>query len=789
MNFYPKEIIELLISKGSNINSKNKWNEIPLHIALKNKNTNEIIKLLISKGSDINSKNYWNETPLYIAWKNKYPNEIIELLISKDSDINSKNKEKEIPLHIALENKYSNEIIELLISKGSDINLKNNQNKIPLYIALKNKYPNEIIKLLISKGSNINSKNNQNKIPLHIALKNKYPNEIIKLLISKGSNINSKNNQNETPLYIALENNYPNEIIELLISKDSDINSKNKWNEIPLHIALENKNPNEIIELLIEKGSDINSKNYWNEIPLYIALKNNYPNEIIELLISKGSDINSKNNQNKIPLHIALKKKYSNEIIKLLISKGSNINSKNKEKEIPLHIALKNKYPNEIKILLMRDLNIFQLKRKRINQEIIDLFPKIYSFNDDLNNFLKSNEFKDIEIKSSESKIIKAHKQILLIRFNNNQKILTRFINICRRKPKEIIQFALNFLYTGFIDFDKFIEKFNHKFIQNKTEIDPNSQFLFSNKIEIENKKKEQELILNQIKNKNEEFKKGLIYDLFKQTGFDINWIKEKEGIKGILKDFEQFYQQNETKDFTIIVEEKEIKVHKLILQIRSELFKGMFLSVNDPSNQVHDYSKKSFETINQLIYFLYNDKIDETKLTKENIKEYIDLKDFYQLNSNSILGSYLLDFYSKSFSKNLKKTELNQDNPKKGKAKSKPKSKPKQKSSDHFTIIVEEKEIKVHKLILQIRSELFKGMFLSVNDSSNQVHVYSEKSFETINQLIYFLYNDKIDETKLTKENIEEYIGLKDFYQLNSNSILGSYLLDFYPKSFSKQF
>ncbi|KAJ5075917.1 btb and math domain containing [Anaeramoeba ignava] len=301
----------------------------------------------------------------------------------------------------------------------------------------------------------------------------------------------------------------------------------------------------------------------------------------------------------------------------------------------------------------MRDLNIFELKRKRINQEIIELFPKIYSFNDDLNNFLKSNEFKDIEIKSNDGEIIKAHKQILLIRFNNNQTILTRFINICRRKSKEIIQFSLNFLYTGFIDFDKFIEKFNQKFNQNETnDSNSNYQFLFSNQIE-KIQKEEQELILNQIENQNEKFEKGLIYDLFEQTGFDLKWIKEKEGIKGILKDFEKFYQQNETKDFTIIVEEKEIKVHKLILQIRSELFKGMFLSVNDLSNQVHDYSEKSFETIQQLIYFLYNDKIDETKITKENIEEFTDLKDFYQLNQKSILGSYLLDFYSKSFSKN----------------------------------------------------------------------------------------------------------------------------------------
>ncbi|KAJ5075397.1 speckle-type poz protein [Anaeramoeba ignava] len=75
---------------------------------------------------------------------------------------------------------------------------------------------------------------------------------------------------------------------------------------------------------------------------------------------------------------------------------------------------------------------------------------------------------------------------------------------------------------------------------------------------------------------------------------------------------YQNYMKENETKDFIIISEEKEIKVHKLILFTRSELFKGMFLSVSDTSNQVHDYSRKSNESIQQLIYFLYHDKFKE---------------------------------------------------------------------------------------------------------------------------------------------------------------------------------
>ncbi|KAJ5080067.1 speckle-type poz protein [Anaeramoeba ignava] len=136
--------------------------------------------------------------------------------------------------------------------------------------------------------------------------------------------------------------------------------------------------------------------------------------------------------------------------------------------------------------------------------------------------------------------------------------------------------------------------------------------------------------------------------DIFEQIGIESNWIETKKGRKGIIKDLSKLYQQNETKDFKIIIEEKkEIKVHKLILILRSELFKGMFqLNVQDQSNQVHDYSRKSFEAINQFIYFLYHDEFEEeTKITKENLEEYVDIKDYYQLNPKSLIGELLLDF------------------------------------------------------------------------------------------------------------------------------------------------
>ncbi|KAJ5075479.1 ras-related protein rab-13 [Anaeramoeba ignava] len=88
------------------------------------------------------------------------------------------------------------------------------------------------------------------------------------------------------------------------------------------------------------------------------------------------------------------------------------------------------------------------------------------------------------------------------------------------------------------------------------------------------------------------------------QTTFDI-------GLKGLINDFKKIMNDEESKDFEIISNKERIKVHKIMLIIRSELYRGMFLSVTeDKSNSVHDYSHFKTETIRAMINFFYTDDI-----------------------------------------------------------------------------------------------------------------------------------------------------------------------------------
>ncbi|KAJ5072378.1 hypothetical protein M0811_01392 [Anaeramoeba ignava] len=119
----------------------------------------------------------------------------------------------------------------------------------------------------------------------------------------------------------------------------------------------------------------------------------------------------------------------------------------------------------------------------------------------------------------------------------------------------------------------------------------------------------------------------------------EIKDFAEKSTFKSLRFSISQLYFENQSKNFNLIVNNKEIPVHKIILQARSELFRGMFVSVEDNSNCVNDYSSRSFESLNALIKFLYFDQLEEN-LEIKYLNELIDAVDFYQLNKISELNN-----------------------------------------------------------------------------------------------------------------------------------------------------
>ncbi|KAJ5066075.1 btk-binding protein-related [Anaeramoeba ignava] len=127
------------------------------------------------------------------------------------------------------------------------------------------------------------------------------------------------------------------------------------------------------------------------------------------------------------------------------------------------------------------------------------------------------------------------------------------------------------------------------------------------------------------------------ILPILAQLGFDIEKIK-KYSTSLFREDLHKLYLDDDSKDFTIISQNKPIKAHKFVLAARSDLFRGMFLNVNDSSNKVNEYSNRRFETINIFIKYLYLAKFEKSdfnkKILDEILEEMIDIEEYFQLNS-----------------------------------------------------------------------------------------------------------------------------------------------------------
>ena len=98
------EAVKQHIAAGTDVNAKDKYGESPLLFAA-TFGHKEIAELLIANGADVNTKiDKIGMTPLHIATGQGYK-EIVELLIAKGADVNAKTKYGSTPLDAAVRRK------------------------------------------------------------------------------------------------------------------------------------------------------------------------------------------------------------------------------------------------------------------------------------------------------------------------------------------------------------------------------------------------------------------------------------------------------------------------------------------------------------------------------------------------------------------------------------------------------------------------------------------------------------------------------------------------------------
>jgi cytohesin len=225
------------------VDAKSTDGSIPLHGAafwgLK-----EVAELLIAKGADVNVKDYKGVTPLHDAalWGHK---EIAELLLANGADVDAKDEDGDTPLDVAIL-RNDKETADLLRKHGG----KTTEELEEIFHAIEDG-DFEAVNKAISDGFDFNNAIFEGQTPLHMAADLGYK-EIVELLLTNGADVNAKDYKGVTPLHDAALWGHK-EIAELLLAKGADVNAKANDGKTPLDWAIE-KNRTETADLLRKHG-------------------------------------------------------------------------------------------------------------------------------------------------------------------------------------------------------------------------------------------------------------------------------------------------------------------------------------------------------------------------------------------------------------------------------------------------------------------------------------------------------------------------------------------------------
>ncbi|XP_071104773.1 putative ankyrin repeat protein RF_0381 [Haliotis cracherodii] len=399
-----RDILELLVKKGSDLSLLDENDNNILHLACKEGNV-DIVKYIHSRNIiDIDRRGENAKTPLMFAVQ--FGNmEVFSFLIRKGADTSTLEADDENILHLSCRGGNVEIVNYILKQKIVDINSESYDGMTPLLLTVKlgmrkvfqlliergayaAKTPDseillnyaceggdvgimklvlnltnvdinidmgdgvtplmrvahfgnsELFKFLVTKGANMTMVDCDDETVVHFSCRGESV-EILKYIITQNIvNMNAKQVTGMTPVMLAASLGYRG-VFECLVEEGADISVENVDGDNILHFACRGGNVEIVKYVLAQNIADINSKGDSEMTPVLIAATLEIE-ELSPLLIERGADLSVVNADGDNVLHLACRAG-NEDIVKYVVSHGmEHITAKNKQGQTATMIAREN---------------------------------------------------------------------------------------------------------------------------------------------------------------------------------------------------------------------------------------------------------------------------------------------------------------------------------------------------------------------------------------------------------------------------------------------------------------
>ncbi|XP_057674147.1 poly [ADP-ribose] polymerase tankyrase-1 isoform X2 [Corythoichthys intestinalis] len=340
-----KQVTELLLRKGANVNEKNKDFMTPLHVAAERAH-NDIMEVLQKHGAKVNALDTLGQTALHRAALAGHL-QTCRLLLGYGADASL------VSLQGFTAAQMGNEAVQQILNEN--VSGRNSDVDYRLLEAAKAGDLDTVKSLCTAQNVNCRDLEGRHSTPLHFAAGYNRV-QVVEYLLHHGADVHAKDKGGLVPLHNACSYGHY-EVAELLVRHGASVNVADLWKFSPLHEAAA-KGKYEICKLLLKHGADPSKKNRDGNTPLDLVKDGD--TDIQDLLrgdaalldaAKKGclarvqklcspDNINCRDTQgrNSTPLHLAAG--YNNlEVAEYLLEHGADVNAQDKGGLIPLHNA------------------------------------------------------------------------------------------------------------------------------------------------------------------------------------------------------------------------------------------------------------------------------------------------------------------------------------------------------------------------------------------------------------------------------------------------------------------